>query len=232
MNLLCTICARGGSKGIKNKNLKKINKKHLIEISLIQAKKTNIFSNIIVSSDNNKILNVSKKYNVILQKRSKKLSSDKSPKIPVIRDALKFAEKKTNKKYDYIIDLDVTSPLRNTADIKKSFSKLLRNKHTNLFSLTEARRNPYFNMVELSNNKIKICKKNIKPFIRRQDAPKVFELNASIYVWRRNWLLKSDKLISNKTGYYYMPPNRSLDIDSDHDFKIVEFLLKTNDKKL
>ena len=84
-----------GSKGIKNKNLKKINKKHLIEISLIQAKKTNIFSNIIVSSDSNKILDVSKKYNVILHKRSKKLSSDKSPKIPVIRDALKFAEKKT-----------------------------------------------------------------------------------------------------------------------------------------
>ena len=108
MKVLCTICARSGSKGVKNKNLKKINKKTLIDISLTQAIKSKIFSNIIVSSDSDKILDVSKKYKVILHRRSKKLSTDKSPKIPVIRDALKFAEKKTNQKYDYIIDLDVT----------------------------------------------------------------------------------------------------------------------------
>jgi CMP-N,N'-diacetyllegionaminic acid synthase len=226
MKVLCTICARGGSKSVKNKNLKKINKKPLIDITLTQAIKSKIFSNIVVSSDSDKILNVSKKHKVILHKRSKKLSSDKSPKIPVIRDALKFAEKKTKNKYDYIIDLDVTSPLRNILDIKKSFLKFLKNKNSNLFTITEARRNPYFNMIEISNNKIKICKKNIKPFVRRQDAPKVFELNASINIWKRNWLIKSDKLISKKTGYYFMPMQRSMDIDSYHDFKIVEYLLK------
>ena len=228
--ILLIIPARGGSKGIKNKNIKKINKKPLIDITLTQAKKSKIFSDIIVSSDSSKILSVSKKHKVILHKRSKRLSSDKSPKIPVIRDALKFAEKKKNNKYDYIIDLDVTSPLRNISDIKKSLSKFLKNRNSNLFTITEARRNPYFNMIEISNNKIKICKKNINPFFRRQDAPKVFELNASIYIWKRSWLLKSDKLISNKTGYYFMPAHRSLDIDSDHDFKIVEHLLKINDK--
>ena len=226
MKVLCTICARSGSKGIKNKNLKKINKKTLIDISLTQAIKSKIFSNIIVSSDSDKILDVSKKYKVILHRRSKKLSTDKSPKIPVIRDALKFAEKKTNQKYDYIIDLDVTSPLRNILDIKKSFAKFLKKKNSNLFTVTNARRNPYFNMIEISNNKIKICKKNIKPFTRRQDAPNIFELNASIYIWKRDWLLKSDNLISNKTGYYLMPMNRSMDIDSDYDFKIVEYLLE------
>jgi len=226
MKVLCTICARSGSKGVKNKNLKKINKKTLIDISLTQAIKSKIFSNIIVSSDSDKILDVSKKYKVILHRRSKKLSTDKSPKIPVIRDALKFAEKKTNQKYDYIIDLDVTSPLRNILDIKKSFAKFLKKKNSNLFTVTNARRNPYFNMIEISNNKIKICKKNIKPFTRRQDAPNVFELNASIYIWKRDWLLKSDNLISNKTGYYLMPMNRSMDIDSDYDFKIVEYLLE------
>ena len=226
MKVLCTICARSGSKGVKNKNLKKINKKTLIDISLTQAIKSKIFSNIIVSSDSDKILDVSKKYKVILHRRSKKLSTDKSPKIPVIRDALKFAEKKTNQKYDYIIDLDVTSPLRNILDIKKSFAKFLKKKNSNLFTVTNARRNPYFNMIEISNNKIKICKKNIKPFTRRQDAPNIFELNASIYIWKRDWLLKSDNLISNKTGYYLMPMNRSMDIDSDYDFKIVEYLLE------
>ena len=135
-------------------------------------------------------------------------------------------KKKTNNKYDYIIDLDVTSPLRNISDIKKSFLKFLKKKNSNLFTVTNARRNPYFNMIEIFNNKIRICKKNIKPFTRRQDAPKVFELNASIYIWKRSWLLRSDNLISNKTGYYLMPMNRSMDIDSDHDFKIVEYLLK------
>ena len=122
MKVLCTICARGGSKGIKNKNIKKINKKPLIDITLTQAKKSKIFSDIIVSSDSSKILSVSKKHKVILHKRSKKLSSDKSPKIPVIRDALKFAEKKHRKTPDSsLILLQRGSKLKIIATKKSEF---------------------------------------------------------------------------------------------------------------
>ena len=137
MKILCTICARGNSKGLKNKNIKYLKGLPLILHSINQAKKSRLFSKIVVSSDAGKILNISKKINVdYLIKRSKKLSNSNSPKIPVIRDALKKTEKKFNIKFDYIMDLDVSSPLRNISDIRKSMKKILKEKKKNfIFSM-------------------------------------------------------------------------------------------------
>ena len=119
MKILCTICARGGSKGLRNKNIKNINGSPLIHHTINQAINSNLFDKIVVSSDSDKILNISNKKKIdYLIKRSKKLSSSSTPKIPVIRNALIEAEKKFNIKFDYIMDLDVSSPLRNLSDIK------------------------------------------------------------------------------------------------------------------
>ena len=80
-------------------------------------------------------------------------------------------------------------------------------------------------MVEFDNGKLKICKKTINKITRRQDAPNVYEMNASIYIWKRSFLLKSDNIFNNKTSYYEMPEERSIDIDSELDFKIVKSLI-------
>ena len=226
MKILCTICARGGSKGLKNKNIKIINGKALIEHTIFKAKKSKIFSKIVVSSDNKRILNISKSNNVdYLIKRSKRLSLSSTPKIPVIRDALKKAEKKFLIKFDYIMDLDVSSPLRNVADIKKSMKKIVREKKNILFSVNNAKKNPYFNMVEFNKGKFSIVKKK-KLLFTRQSAPKVFELNASIYIWKRKILLQKNTLFMKYNTIFKMPYSRSIDIDSIEDFRLVNYLMK------
>ncbi len=225
--ILCTVCIRSGSKGIKNKNIKKINGKPLVYYSINIAKKSNLFSNIVVSSDSPGYLNLSKKFGATdLVKRPKKLAKDKSGKIVVIKHALKFMEKKYKTIFDYIIDLDATSPLRSVQDIKGALKKFINTRSSNLFSVTKSHRSPYFNMVEIKGSKVILIKKTQREYLRRQDTPKTYDLNASIYIWKRESLLKNKSLFQKSTNIYIMPKSRSLDIDEELDFKIVSKLLK------
>jgi CMP-N-acetylneuraminic acid synthetase len=120
MKILCTICVRGGSKGLRNKNIKNINGKPLVSYTINQAIRSKIFDNIAISSDSYKILNIAKKFGIKdLIKRPKNLAIDSAPKIPVIKHCLAEMEKRYKKKYDLIVDLDATAPLRKIIDIKK-----------------------------------------------------------------------------------------------------------------
>lgn len=228
MKILCTICVRGGSKSVKNKNIKPINGKPLVYYTIKQAKNSGVFEDIVVSTDSKKIQKITSHYgikNFFL--RPKNLSKNTSPKVPVIRHALKQAENFYKKKYDYIMDLDVTSPLRLVKDIKLSLKKFLKKNSNILFSVNESRINPYFNSVEIKKNKsIKPVKKLGHVLKRRQDAPKVYDLNASIYIWKRKTLLSTDTLFVKKNTIYIMPDERGREIDSKADFKIVSYLLK------
>lgn len=242
MNFICTICARGNSKGVINKALKKIQGTPLIAITIKQALSSNLFDEVVVSTDSKKIQKVAVKYGAKSWfLRSKNLSNDYSSKILAIRDVFSKSEIHFNKKFDICVDLDITSPLRNINDIKKSLKLFIsKKKMQNLFSVCEARRNPYFNMVEIKDNIVRIVKKYKKKpkgknllvpskksssFYRRQSAPKVFDMNASIYIWKRSKLLTSNQLISNSTGIYKMPQDRSIDIDSYFDLFLVKQIL-------
>ncbi|MDH5717003.1 MAG: acylneuraminate cytidylyltransferase family protein [Spirochaetia bacterium] len=232
-NILCTICARGGSKGVLNKNIKKILEKPLISYTINQANESGIFNHIVVSTDSDEIASISKDYGAeIIFKRPSYLATDDSGKLDVIKHALIKSEEYYKKEFDYIIDLDATSPLRLVSDIKNAYSIFLENNYDNLFSVMKARRSPYFNLVELDeNNHVFLSKKLEKPIVRRQDSPKCFDMNASIYIWKREVLLTNSTLFLEKTGIYIMPEDRSLDIDSETDFEIVEYLLKKNELK-
>ena len=224
MNILCTICARKGSKEIKNKNIKNLFGKPLILHTLDLAKKIKVFNKVAVSSDSKKILNICKKKSDILIHRPRHLSNDTIPKIQVIKHALKYSEKKFKTKYDAIFDLDVTSPLRLKSDVYKAFKIFKRKKADNLISVNPSHKNPYFNMVEKKNGKLKLVKENKKKYYSRQKAPSVFEVNASIYIWKRKALFKSKTIINNNTVMFIMPKLRSIDIDSDYDFKLIKAL--------
>ena len=229
MKILCTICMRSGSKGVKNKNLKLINKKPLMYYTISQAIKSKLFDNIVVSTNSKKILKKAKFYGAdgwFL--RPKKLSSDYSPKVPAINHALFEAEKHYNKKFDIVIDLDATSPLRKVKDILNAYKYFNRKKADILITGCKSKKNPYFNIVEVIKNKlqrVKMLKKNI---YRRQDAPKTYDCNASIYIWKKKSLVNFKSFYKAKTAFYEMPESRSIDIDSELDFKLVEFLLKKN----
>ncbi len=224
MKILCTICARKGSKGLKNKNLLKINNKTLIQHTYEIAKKTKLFDKIIITTDYKNILTKYKFFDLSI-KRPKKFANDKSSKIDAIKHALIVSENKFNCKFDYVVDLDVTAPLRLKIDIIKAFNKIHKNKFaTNLVSGCNSKKNPFFNQVEFSNNILKLVKSSKKKIIRRQDTPRVYDLNASIYIWRRKYLLDKVRLINKKTIFFEMPYSRSIDIDSFLDLEINNFI--------
>jgi len=228
--ILCTICARGGSKGVKNKNIKPINGKPLIAYTIEQAKESALFEHIVISTDSDDIAKVAVEYGgEVFFKRSDKLSSDTAGKLDVIKDALNRSEAHFNTKFDYIVDLDATAPLRNVEDIKNSFEQFLKNDNDNLITAMPSRRSPYFNLIEVDKNgKVSLSKPLKSRVLRRQDAPKTYDMNASIYIWKRDALLNNNTIFLNKTGLYVMPEERSIDIDTELDYKFVEFLMKEN----
>ena len=226
MNNLCTICARSGSKGVPNKNIEKIAGKPLIQHTIEQAKKSKVFSDIIVSSDCKKILKIAEKLGVHTLKRTYQLSKDFVGKVDVIRDAAIKAQKMLDKKFDNVIDLDVTSPLRKVSDIHNSFKKFQNGNYQNLITGCVARKNPYFNMIEIKKNVLSISKRTNKKIYSRQKSPQVFEMNASIYIWKNKALMNKSNLITSKTAFYEMPEERSIDIDTMLDWKIVSFLME------
>jgi len=230
-NILCTICARGGSKGVKNKNIKELNGKPLISYTIEQAKASGLFEHIVISTDSDDISNVAKKYGAeVFFKRSSEMASDSAGKLDVIKDAFKRSEEYYNRTFDYLIDLDATAPLRSVDDIINSFKQFIENNNDNLITAMPSRRSPYFNLVEQDKDgKVYLSKKLDSAVVRRQDAPKSYDMNASIYIWKRDVILNKNSLFLEKTGLYVMPEERSIDIDNELDFKFVEFLMKEKD---
>jgi CMP-N,N'-diacetyllegionaminic acid synthase len=203
-NILCTICARGGSKGVKNKNIKELNGKPLIAYTIEQAKDSNLFEHIVISTDSDDIANIAKKYGAeVFFKRSEEMATDTAGKLDVIRDAFKRSEEYYNRTFDYLIDLDATAPLRSVEDIIDSFNQFKENNNDNLITAMPSRRSPYFNLVEQDENgKVYLSKKLDNKIIRRQDALKSYDMNASIYIWKRDIILSknSTNLKSNSVS--------------------------------
>lgn len=225
MNILCTICMRGGSKGVPNKNLKLINGKPLLSYTINQALKSKIFDKVVVSTDSKKISDMANYYGAESWFiRPKNLSSDTCSKIKVIKHLLKESEARYKKKFKYIMDLDVTAPLRNISDIKNSFKQFEDSNSPILFSVNHSRKNPYFNMIEKKISRYSLINEN-KVIFSRQKAPKVYDMNASIYIWKRKALINQKNVFVKNNNIYIMPENRSYDIDSKLDFEIVSFLL-------
>jgi len=234
MNFLITICARGGSKGIPGKNIKCLNGLPLIAYSIKHANKfSSEYKNVTIalSTDSKEIKDVASNFGLLTKyERPESLSGDEVGKIDVIKDLLIFEENNLGIKFDFIIDLDVTSPLRNLQDLINAFKLFNDNKHAlTLFSVSPANRSPYFNMVECKKNGFyKEVKKTKETLLTRQSTPLVFDLNASFYFYRRNFFdLNLRGVITNKS-IVYLVPHLCFDLDHLIDFEFLSFLLENN----
>lgn len=227
LSRVCTICARGGSKGVKGKNIRSLNGISLIGHTIKQAQSSNIFDAICVSSDSPEILEVAEKFSVdLLIERPNELASDTAGKIPAIVHALQTAEQKLRTSFSTLVDLDATSPLRLPEDITKAVEILETSGCSNVITGCTARRSPYFNLVEMEHSgKIALAKKYTQEIKRRQDAPKCFDMNASIYAWNRAKFLAAPDVFYEDTRLLVMPAVRSVDIDEEIDWLIVETIL-------
>ena len=226
MKVLCTICARAGSKGVANKNLRLINNKPLIVYSIEQAIATKLFDQIVVSSDSKEIREVALANGATFcVDRPAELATDTAPKLPAIKHCVENAEKKFGQ-FEVIIDLDATAPLRESSDIIGALELLQSSQADNVITGTPAHRSPYFNLVETDvNGIVSLSKPPANVVARRQDSPQCFDMNASIYVWRRQALFANENLFTSNTRLFVMPRERSLDIDSQADFEMVEWMM-------
>lgn len=227
MRILSTICARGGSRGIKNKNIRPLLNKPLIAHTIEQVKAWGKADRIVCSSDSEEIKRIARQYGAETPfTRPEKLSGDTVLKKYVVRHCLNFCEKENNIKYDYILDLDCTSPLRLVSDIERAFNQLHNSDADLLISAYKADRNPYFNMVEFDDKGfLHLCKRPKVPIVARQQAPLVMALNASFYFYRRKFLLKECDVMDGKVIIYEMP-DTSIDIDREIDYKFIEFMVR------
>lgn len=232
MNILITICARGGSKGIPGKNIKLLNGKPLISYSIRHAKEfaKRQNSDIGLSTDLQLIKQVAGDYSLESNYiRPAYLAGDDAGKLDAISDLLSFEEEKNMKNYDFIIDLDVTSPLRSIDDLFSAFQLLQSDTEAlNIFSVSPPKRNPYYNMVERkTNGYYGIVKRNNK-IKSRQKAPKVYDMNASFYIYKKAFFTrKIETAISQKSLIFEMD-HICFDLDDAVDFVFMDYLIKEN----
>lgn len=229
MRILGTICARGGSKGVKNKNIRELDGKPLIFYTIDVLKRWGRVDRIVCSTDSPEIADIARDFGADVPfLRPKELASDVAAKIPVLQHALNYCENEEDSKYDVVIDLQPTSPLRQTSDIESAYNEFLGTNPDVLYSVFESKKNPYFTMVEIDEDGYaRLSKEREGEFVRRQDAPKVFTINGSIYIFKREHLLKAKGLHTEKEKICIMDEVSSVDIDSELDFQFVEFLLKS-----
>jgi N,N'-diacetyl-8-epilegionaminate cytidylyltransferase len=223
LNNFAFIFARAGSKRIKNKNLQKIKKKSLLEITISQAQKIKSIHKIFLSTDSKKIASVGKSFGIEIIMRPKVFARDKSSEWYAWQHAINHV----NKSYEFskFICLPVTSPLRSKKDITDCIKKLDKNNDM-IITITETERNPWFNMVKFNKNKkIEIVNsKKSKIVDTRQKAPKVFDMTTVCYVGRPNYILQNKSIFSGKVNAVVIPKERSLDIDTIYDLKLARLL--------
>ena len=231
-NILFTIAARKGSKGLPDKNLLEISDMSLIERSINLARLSGLSKYLVISTDSDEIKKIAKKNGVeVWFKRPKRLSEDNVSKVDVIKHALEKADIFYKKKFDVVIDLDVTAPLTKAEDVIGAYKLLIREKYDFVTTGCESRKNPYFNMVEFKDGKLNLVTSINKKIVSRQKAPKVYDLNAGVYVYTRKFLVDNLEMFSENQGLYIMPQNRSWDIDTKEDFEIVKSKIQSESHK-
>jgi CMP-N,N'-diacetyllegionaminic acid synthase len=233
MNLLITICARGGSKGIPGKNIKQIAGKPLIAYSIKHALEFAKLHNadVALSTDSEEIIQVALDYNLSTKYiRPSNLADDKTGKIAVLHDILNFHENLKSKRYDYILDLDITSPLRTIEDLQHGFDLLKGHSDAlNLYSVSPAHRNPYFNMVEYKDNFfVKTCNDYGSDIFTRQSAPIVYDVNASFYFYTRLFFESNQSSATTDKTMIYVVPHLCFDLDEIIDFEFMTYLIENN----
>lgn len=228
MSRLCTLCARGDSKGVPGKNLRPLLGKPLIAHSIDQARRSGLFEAVAVSSDSEAILEAARAAGAdVLVRRPAEMATDTAGKLPAIEHCLRSAEQALGKTFAVFVDLDATSPLRLPEDIVGAVRLLEGRGVCSVITGAPARRSPYFNLVELDENGVvSVAKTPAKPILRRQEAPRCFDMNASIYVWRRDCFLAQPAVFYADTLLFEMPEQRSVDIDSEIDWDLVQLLME------
>lgn len=222
---LCLIPARAGSKGVPHKNIRPFCGLPLLAHSVAHARESGCFDVIALSSDSDEYLKIAQEAGAdMMIKRPDDLASDTAGSMDVILNALDLCETENGASFDTVCLLQVTSPLRAPHHIPEAIEKLEAGTKDSVLSVAAAKNSPYFNMLEhdAQSQTYHLSKPLPAEVTRRQDAPKVFQLNGSIYVWNRDALLKQKTALCQNTDIYEMSALHSVDIDTEEDWAFAE----------
>src|SRR3989338_2794581 len=220
MKVLAVITARGGSKGIPNKNIKKFGGKPLIAYTAEIAKKSQVITDLIVSTDDEKIAKICKSLGVEVPFiRPRELAKDKTPHLPVIRHALKFMENKNKIKYDYVVTLQPTSPFRTPADIDKAVLLIHREKADSCVSLVKIPSTFHpIKIKRLQGNKVFPYCLEEPEGIKKQEFPDAYRRSSAVYVSRRDVIINKNSFFGENIVGFETPFERFIDIDNMNDW--------------
>lgn len=221
-SVLAIIPARGGSKGVPRKNIRQLSGKPLIAWTIEEAKKSKYIDRLVVSTDDMEIAEIAQQWGgEVPFMRPSSLSQDHTPGIEPVLHAIS-----TLPDYEYIVLLQPTSPLRTSEDIDECLEQCLGQDANACVSVTMTDKSPYW-MYHLSDEcELQPVVIPDKPILRRQDAPNVFVLNGAVYVAKTSWLKETKSFLHKETIGYVMPKERSVDVDTELDFCILETIIR------
>jgi CMP-N,N'-diacetyllegionaminic acid synthase len=226
-NIMGLITARGGSVGVPRKNIRDVAGKPLIAWSIQAARDSGVLSRVIVSTDDQEIADVSMKWGAEVPfMRPAELARDNSPHVPVILHAMDWIAVHESSCPEYIMLLQPTSPLRTSEDIRAATELAVERKAAAVVSVSETRAHPWFMKKMDAEGRIEDFTAKPEGYLRRQDFPPVYVVNGAIYITRWNVMREQQTFTPAGTYGYVMPAERSLDVDTDLDIQIADFLLR------
>jgi len=222
--ILAIIPARGGSKGVPNKNIKKLNGKPLIEFTVEVALKSNYLAKVIVSTDDEKIAEISRNIGVEVPfLRPDNLAQDTSPTLPVIKHALEFYQD-LGVEFDAVCLLQVTSPIRTVDFLNNCLEKFISSRSDSLVSVLEVPHhlNPHWTFKENEKGNLSIATGEKNIITRRQELPKAYYRDGSVYITKSKVILKENSLFGDKISYFINPSKDNVNIDTPTDWRLAE----------
>ena len=229
MSTVACIFARAGSKGVPNKNIQTFNGKPLISWAVELALEVKQINKVFVSTDSEEIAEIARMSGASIPfMRPSELATDTSPEWHSWQHFIKFLADKDGRLPDVFLSLPATSPLRSTIDIENCLNEFKKGKADFVVGITPSERNPYFNMVKKGeDNQVNLVIQQVEKYSRRQDTPEIFDLTTVCYVGKPSTILAKNSIFEGKVAGVEIPRERAIDIDTELDFQIAEFLFKS-----
>jgi CMP-N-acetylneuraminic acid synthetase len=227
LDILCLVTARGGSKSIPQKNIASLAGKPLIAWTIETALQSAMLRRVIVSTDDEEIAEVARQWGAEVPfVRPLDLALDDSPHIPVVLHAIQWLESNEDVRFQYVLLLQPTSPLRSKDDIDKAIELALDKEADSVVSVCQALSHPYLTKRITGDGRLKDFGRRPQGYLRRQALPDAYMVNGAIYVVQSETLINRHTLYTENTYAYVMPPERSLDIDTHWDLYLADLILR------
>lgn len=229
MSIVACIFARAGSKGIPNKNIQTFSGKPLISWAVELALQVRQITEVFISTDSEEIAEIARMAGATVPFiRPSELATDTSPEWNSWQHFIKFLADNDGKLPEVFLSLPATSPLRSTVDVENCINEFKKGRADFVVGITPSERNPYFNMVKKGeDNQVDLVIQQGDKYSRRQDTPEVFDLTTVCYVGKPAAILTKNSIFEGKVAGVEIPRERAIDIDTELDFQIAEFLFKS-----